>query len=439
MRDAKYGIIIICKVVNMDRNRYLSRLVDKRLDLYLSTFGAVCVEGPKWCGKTWTCTMHAKSEFLVGNPRGNFANRQLARLDVNRALNGEAPHLIDEWQEVPAIWDAVRSAVDASGQSGQYLLTGSATPQRKGVLHSGTGRIARLAMHPMSLQECGRSTGVVSLKDVCEGKDIGVQTTPSPELEELIDMVMRGGWPGSIGMSAAQALLIPRDYIENVIDIDMARLDDVERDPVKVRKCLRSLARNESTTASTNTIRDDIAEFDDASLSINTVSDYIGAFNRLFLVRDTKPFSTFLRSPSRIKQMAKRRFCDPSLAAALLKATPKMLLRDLRTFGLLFESLVMRDLEIYAEAMEGELYHYQDYDGDDFDAVIQTPDDGWSAFEIKLDPAQVDEAASTLVRIASKFKHNPPKSLAVIVGKSGIAYRREEDGVYVLPITSLRA
>ena len=423
----------------MKKDLYRSRLVDKRLDFYLSTFGAVCVEGPKWCGKTWTCSMHAKSSFFVGSPADNFANRQLARLDVNQALAGEMPHLIDEWQEVPAIWDAVRYSVDEGGSCGRYLLTGSATPQRKGVLHSGTGRIARVAMHPMSLQESGHSACVVSLKDICAGKPIGVRSIKSPELDELIELVMRGGWPGSLGKSSHQALAIPRQYVENVIDIDMAKLDDVERDPVKIRKCLRSLARNESTTASTNTIRNDIAEFDDSSLSINTVTDYIGAFNRLFLLRDTPPFSTFLRSPVRIKQMAKRRFCDPSLAAALLKATPKMLLRDLRTFGLLFESLVMRDLEIYAEAMEGTLYHYQDYDGDDFDAVIQTPDEGWSAFEIKLDPAQVDEAARTLVRIASKFTHNPPRSLAVIVGKSGLTYRREEDGVYIVPITALGA
>ena len=423
----------------MNKDLYRSRLVDKRLDFYLSTFGAVCVEGPKWCGKTWTCSMHAKSSFFVGSPADNFANRQLARLDVNQVLLGETPHLIDEWQEVPAIWDAVRYSVDEGGSCGRYLLTGSATPQRKGVLHSGTGRIARVAMHPMSLQESGHSACAVSLKDICAGKDVGVHSVKSPELEELIELVMRGGWPGSLGKSPHQALAIPRQYVENVIDIDMAKLDDVERDPVKIRKCLRSLARNESTTASTNTIRNDIAEFDDSSLSINTVTDYIGAFNRLFLLRDTPPFSTFLRSPVRIKQMAKRRFCDPSLAAALLKATPRMLLRDLRTFGLLFESLVMRDLEIYAEAMEGTLYHYQDYDGDDFDAVIQTPDEGWSAFEIKLDPAQVDEAARTLVRIASKFTHNPPRSLAVIVGKSGLAYRREEDGVYVIPITALGA
>ena len=423
----------------MNRLDYKARLIDKKLDLYLSTFGAVCVEGPKWCGKTWTCTMHSKSEFMVGSPSGNFANRQLANLDVNRALEGRFPHLIDEWQEVPSIWDAVRASVDEKNEPGRYLLTGSATPQRKGVLHSGTGRIARLAMHPMSLQECGRSECAVSLKDICKGRDIGVSTVHSPELEELIELVMRGGWPGGIGKSVAQALLIPKDYIENVIDIDMAKLDDIERDPVKVRKCLRSLARNESTTASTNTIREDIAEFDDSSLSINTVTDYIGAFNRLFLLRDTKPFSTFLRSPARIKQQAKRRFCDPSLAAALLNVTPRLLLRDLRTFGLLFESLVMRDLEIYAEAMGGELYHYQDYSGDDFDAVVQTPDDGWSAFEIKLDPSQVDEAASTLARIAAKFTHIPPTSLAVIVGKSGIAYRRKEDGVYVVPVTALCA
>lgn len=422
----------------MDKNLYRNRIVDNRLKLYLQTFGAVCVEGPKWCGKTWTCSMQAESAYMVGSPADNFAKRQLARMDVNQALKGKSPHLIDEWQEVPSIWDAVRAAVDEGTESGRFLLTGSSTPQRKGVLHAGTGRIARLAMHPMSLYESGSSVGVVSLSDICRGIDIGVQSVKSPEVEELIEFVMRGGWPGSIGKRDALARMIPKQYIANVVDVDLAKFEDVGRDPVKVLKCLKSLARNESTTASTNTIRNDIAEYDDASLSINTVTDYIGVFNRLFLLRDTPPFSTFLRSPARIKQMAKRRFCDPSLASALLKATPALLKRDLRTFGLLFESLVMRDLEIYAEAMEGELYHYQDYDGDEFDAVVQTPDDGWSAFEIKLDPTQVEEAAKSLVRIASKFKHNPPRSLCVIVGKSGLAYRREEDDVYVVPVTALK-
>ena len=382
--------------------------------------------------------MHSKSEFLVGHPAGNFANRKLATIEVNRALEGASPHLIDEWQDVPAIWDAVRYSVDESAETGRYILTGSATPLQKGVLHSGTGRIARLSMHPMSLQESGQSACAVSLEDVCKGRDIGVQTIPDPTLDELIELVVRGGWPGGLDKSRHQAALIPREYIRNVMEVDIQKLDGIDRDPVKVLKCLKSLARNESTTASTNTIRNDIAEVDDTSLSINTVTDYIRAFNRLFLVRDTRPFSTFARSPARIKQLPKRRFCDPSLAAALLGVTPKMMLRDLRTFGLLFESLVLRDLEIYAEAMESELYHYQDYDGDDFDAVIQTPDDGWSAFEVKLDSSQVDEAAASLVRIASKFRHNPPTSLGVVVGKSGVAYRRREDGVYVLPVTSLK-
>ena len=294
-------------------------------------------------------------------------------------------------------------------------------------------------MHPMSLQESGQSSCAVSLSDVCKGLEIGVQSIHEPTLDELIEFVMRGGWPGGLDKNYRQAVLIPRDYIRNVMEVDIQKLDGIDRDPVKVLKCLKSLARNESTTASTNTIRNDIAEFDDTSLSINTVTDYISAFNRLFLVRDTKPFSTFARSPSRIKQQPKRRFCDPSLASALLGVSSKMLLRDIRTFGLLFESLALRDLEIYAESMEGSLYHYQDYDGDDFDAVIQTPDDGWSAFEVKLAPGQVDEAAETLVRIASKFRHNPPTALGVIVGKSGLAYRRKEDGVYVLPLTSLKA
>jgi len=382
--------------------------------------------------------MQAKSVYMVGSPADNFSKRQLARMDVYQALKGDIPHLIDEWQEVPSIWDAVRAVVDEGTDCGRFLLTGSSTPQRKGIMHSGTGRIAHLSMHPMSLYECGMSSGLVSLKDICQGKIIDVQTVPSPDVEDLIEFVLRGGWPGAIGKSAALARLIPKQYVANVVDVDLSKFEDVERDPIKVLKCLRSLARNESTTASTNTIRNDIAEFDDTSMSINTVTDYIGVFNRIFLVRDTPPFSTFLRSPVRIKQMSKRRFCDPSLAAALLKATPSLLKRDLRTFGLLFESLVMRDLEIYAEAMEGELYHYQDYDGDEFDAVIQTPDDGWSAFEIKLDSTQVDEAAKNLVRIAAKFRHNPPKSLCVIVGKSGLAYRREEDGVYVIPIVMLK-
>ena len=421
----------------MDKSKYRQRLIDPKVDFYLSTFGAVCIEGPKWCGKTWTSTMHAKSAFMLADPEDNFANRELAKMDVSKALVGESPHLIDEWQEVASIWDAVRYSVDQSTESGRYILTGSSTPPKKGVIHSGTGRIASLAMHPMSLFEKGESSGVVSVSDVCAGKDIGVQTTKSPSLEELVAFVVGGGWPGSIGKLPRQAAAIPREYVENVIKVDMSKLDGIERDQAKVRKCLRSLARNESTTVALATIRNDIEEVDATSLSVNTVSEYLDAFRRIYLTNDIEPFSTFLRSPARIKQSPKRHFCDPSIAAALLGASEKMLLRDLRTFGFLFESLAIRDLQIYAESIDAKLYHYQDYDGREIDAVIQFDDGTWSAFEIKLNPDDADEAAANLKKVATVFKHNPPTSLSVVVGKSGIAHRRE-DGVYVLPITSLR-
>ena len=421
----------------MDKSKYRQRLIDPKVDFYLSTFGAVCIEGPKWCGKTWTSTMHAKSAFMLADPEDNFANRELAKMDVSKALVGESPHLIDEWQEVASIWDAVRYSVDQSTESGRYILTGSSVPPKKGVVHSGTGRIASLAMHPMSLFEKGESSGVVSVSDVCAGKDIGVQTTKSPSLEELVAFVVGGGWPGSIGKLPRQAAAIPREYVENVIKVDMSKLDGIERDQAKVRKCLRSLARNESTTVALATIRNDIEEVDATSLSVNTVSEYLDAFRRIYLTNDIEPFSTFLRSPARIKQSPKRHFCDPSIAAALLGASEKMLLRDLRTFGFLFESLAIRDLQIYAESIDAKLYHYQDYDGREIDAVIQFDDGTWSAFEIKLNPNDADEAAANLKKVASIFKHNPPTSLSVVVGKSGIAHRRE-DGVYVLPITSLR-
>lgn len=421
----------------MDNNQYIERLIDTKVDEYLSCFGAVCIEGPKWCGKSWTGMKHAKSVFWLADPKDNFANRQLASLDVMKALDGVAPHLIDEWQEIPAIWDAVRFAVDERSEEGRFLLTGSSTPPKKGVIHSGTGRIASLQMHPMSLYESGASSGMVSLQEICDGNTMDVLRGESPSLEQLISYVIRGGWPGSLRKTPNAAALIPRVYVENVIRNDIGRMDDSIRDQAKVRKCLRSLARNESTTASLATIRDDIDEVDDTSMSPNTVADYLNLFKRIFLTNDIESFSTFLRSPSRIKQSPKRHFCDPSIAAALLGATERMLLRDLRTFGFLFESLAIRDLQIYAETMGAKLYHYQDYDGNEMDAVIQFDNDRWSGFEIKLNPEQVDEAASKLLKIAKLFKHNPPESLAVVVGKSGLAYRRP-DGVYVLPLTMLK-
>ena len=421
----------------MKMDNYRPRLIDATVRLYLEAFPAVCIEGPKWCGKTWTGVQFSKSIFPVANPSKNFANKELARMDVMRALEGDVPHLIDEWQLVPSIWDAVRYAADERNETGRFILTGSATPISKGVEHSGTGRIASLPMHTMSLYESGESDGVVSLSEVCKGKDIGVLRVTNHSIEDLIWYVVRGGWPASIEKSSRVAKVLPRQYVENVLRIDIRKIDDVEHDFVKVVKCLRSLARNESTVASNATIRDDIEEYDVSSLGINTVSAYLNAFKRMFLTNDIEPFSTFLRSPVRIKQAVKRHFCDPSIPVALMRATGDMLLRDLRTFGFLFESLVLRDLQIYAEAMDAKLYHYRDYDGREIDAIIQFDDDNWSAFEVKLNPNDADEAAENLKKVNGIFKHNPPKSMAVIVGNGINAYRRD-DGVYVLPITSLK-
>ena len=421
----------------MESESYRPRLIDDTLRLYLEAFPAVCIEGPKWCGKTWTGVQFSKSIFDVANPSKNFANKELARMDVMKALEGKPPHLIDEWQSVPGIWDAVRFAADERNETGRFILTGSATPISKGVEHSGTGRIARLSMHPMSLYESGDSDGMVSLGDVCNGKDIGVLRVTSHSIEDLIWYVVRGGWPASLGRSPHLATLLPRQYIDSVLKSDIRKIDDVEHDYIKVLKCLRSLARNESTVASNATIKDDIEEHDATSLGINTVSAYLNAFRRMFLTNDIEPFSTFLRSPVRIKQAVKRHFCDPSIPVALMRATGNMLLRDLRSFGFLFESLALRDLQIYAEAMNGRLYHYRDYDGREIDAIIQFDDDNWSAFEIKLNSADADEAAENLKKVNGIFKHNPAKSLAVVVGNGINAYRRQ-DGVYVLPLTSLR-
>ena len=416
---------------------YRPRVADSQLAFKLQTFGATVVVGPKWCGKSTTAERQAKSILWLHDPDFRASYLETATVKPSLLLRGERPRLLDEWQDIPALWDAVRLAVDAERDQGLFILTGSVSFNPKAVRHSGTGRISRLKMHTMSLFERGASAGVVSLADVCAGKDIGVQTAESPSVETLASFVVCGGWPGAVGKSPRQAALIPREYVENVIRIDARKVGGIERDSSRIRKCLRSLARNESTTASTATIQRDIAETDDSSLGINTVTSCLDVFRRMFLTDDIEPFSTFLRSPARIKQAPKRHFCDPSIAAALLGASVPMLLRDLRTFGFLFESLALHDLAVYAQALDAKLFHYQDYDGREIDAVVQFPDDTWSAFEIKLNPAQVDDAAARLKKIASVFRHNPPASLSVIVGKAGMAYRRP-DGVYVLPLTALR-
>ena len=279
----------------MDKQFYKPRIIDQQVEEYLSAFGAVCVEGPKWCGKTWTSAYHSKSEIYIGDPAGNFQNRQLAELSPALVLEGETPRLIDEWQEVPPLWDAVRYKVDQTAQKGQFILTGSATPNHKGILHSGAGRIARLRMRPMSLWESGDSRGKVSLEQLCQGK-LTPAMTGEVDLKKLIELIIRGGWPGSLGLTLEQAALLPAQYLDAVIDDDVYRMDGVKRDTQKMRLLLRSLARNESTTATNKTLMKDIKAVDDEDIDGNTVAAYLDIFKRLFITDNQPPFSSGIRS-----------------------------------------------------------------------------------------------------------------------------------------------
>lgn len=423
----------------MIKEEYKPRIIDDTIERYLKNFGAVCIEGPKWCGKTWTSSFHSNSAIYLGDPSGNFQNRNLAQLSPDIVLEGENPRLIDEWQEVPPLWDAVRFKIDQKGKKGQFILTGSSTPNHKGILHSGAGRIARLRMHPMSLYELGKSNGDISLKDLCEDK-LSPKMTGEVHLKDLIDYIVRGGWPSNMDTPIEDAMTLPIQYVDAIIDDDVYRLDGIKRNKDKMKLLLRSLARNESTTATNTSLAKDIKEKDDVEIDKTSVSEYLDIFNRLFLIDNQKPFATKIRSSVRIKQAEKRHFCDPSIACALLNASPNKLLNDLETLGFLFEALVERDLRIYAESFGASLYHYQDYNNNEIDAVIETSTGKWCAFEIKLGANQIDVAAKNLLDINQKIKDEngkPASVLCVICGMSNAAYKRP-DGVCVVPITALK-
>ena len=423
----------------MEIKNYKPRIIDNMIEEYLKTFGAVCIEGPKWCGKTWTSIYHSTSSIMIGDPTGNFQNKKLAETAPNIVLEGEKPRLIDEWQEVPRLWDAVRYEVDKLSKKGQFILTGSATPNHKGILHSGAGRIGKLRMRPMSLYESGDSTGDISLNDLCHGK-MNEKMTGEVDLRKIIEFIVRGGWPGNLDVPIERAGLLPESYIDAILDDDVYRIDEVKRDTNKMRLLLRSLARNESTTVTNKTLKRDIKQIDDEDIDIDTVASYLDIFTRLFILDNQKPFATSIRSSLKVKQSEKRHFVDPSLACSLLKATPEKLLNDLNTLGFLFEALCERDLKIYAESFRANVYHYQDYKDREIDAVVELEDGDWCAFEIKLGANQIDEAAESLLKIKNEVeKENgkSPKVLCVICGLVNAAYKRE-DGVYVVPITALK-
>ena len=412
-------------------------MADKPLDRALEASGAVLIEGPKWCGKTRTAEEKAASVLYMQDPDYTASYLKAADTKPSLLLKGDTPRLIDEWQMAPVLWDAVRYAVDQRGESGQFILTGSAVPQDNAVLHTGTGRISRMMMRPMSLFESRESNGTVSLKALFDG-DFDGEIFSSLTIEALAFALCRGGWPASVGQKESAALRRAYDYADAIINIDVSRVDDVEKNPARVRALMRSLARNLSTTASITTIRDDIAGGTE-TISEKTISVYLNALRRIFVVEDLSAWNPALRSRTAIRTSPKRHFVDPSIAIAVLRAAPDSLLSDFNTFGLLFESLCIRDLRVYAHAIDGEVFHYRDKSGLEADAIVHLKDGRWGAVEVKMGAKEIEDAAENLKALRNRInleKMKEPSFLMVLTGTE-FGYRRD-DGVSIIPIGCLR-
>lgn len=395
--------------------------------------GAVVIEGPRACGKTATARQIAASEVLLDVDENA---RQAIAVDPSLVLNGPTPRLIDEWQIEPTVWNQVRRAVDDRADSGQFILTGSAVPSDDITRHTGAGRISRLRMRPMSLFEAGRSTGRISLAEMLAGR-LTPSSDPGLAVTDLAEEVARGGWPGLRARSISDGLLAVRDYLDEIARVDVGRLDTSHRDPSRVARLLASLARNVATHVAATTLAKDTGGAD-GPLKDDTVREYLAALERLMVVEDQPAWAPHLRSRYRLRSAPKRHFVDPSLAVAALRAAPNALLKDLRLFGFLFESLVIRDLRVYAQAADAQVLQYRDSGGLEVDAIVQTGDGRWMAFEVKLGAGQIDEAAASLGRFAARIdteRCGSPALLGVIVA-TGYGYLRE-DGIAVIPIGAL--
>lgn len=420
---------------------YKPRIADALLKRKLEGKGAVLVQGPKWCGKTTTAKQISRSVLNLG--KTDILNEALQTLQIRPTalLQGETPRLIDEWQSIPELWDMVRSEVDERSDLGQFILTGSSVPIDEGKKrHSGNGRYGWIDMRPMSLWESGESNGSVSLGDLFDGKAIDVQDNPLG-LEEIAFLICRGGWPLATFMSGDVALDQARDYFETIYKVDIHRVDDVRRSSERARLLMRSYARNTGSATSFSKISADIKDNDNANISYETVSDYVDALKKLFVLEDMPAWNPNLRSKVAIQSSETRYFTDPSIAAAALSIGPQDLINDLRTFGLYFESIAVRDLRVYADALVGEVFHYRDSSGLECDAVLHLRDGRYALTEIKLGGADnIEKAASSLKELSNKIdsdKMKLPSFLMVLTGIGQYAYQRK-DGVWVVPIGCLK-
>ena len=414
---------------------YKKRLIDKKITEYLEIFGALSIDGPKWCGKTWTSLNHANTKYFI-NPI-NEGSIRLIKISPDNVLNGKYPILIDEWQIVPEIWDYIRRKCDEDKIKGKYILTGSATQKSESIYHSGAGRICKLRMHTMTLFESGDSVGVVSLNDMFKNK-IKNQVVPKLTLEQIANLIIRGGWPENIGKDGKKAQIIAKSYINDILNKDIYDIDNIKRDKNKMEMLLKSLARNESTLASNKTLINDIIENEKDSINRETVGEYLDVLNRLFLIENQAAYNPNIRSRQNIGKSPKRHFTDPSLACALLNLNYEKLIKDLKTFGFLFEALVERDLRIYSEYNNGELRHFRNnVTGLEIDAIILNEDGEYGAIEIKLGPDELDEATEKLLKFY-EVSDKKPKFMCIICGLWENVVKDPKTGIYILPITALK-
>lgn len=426
---------------------YKKRVAEQNLADHLDAMGAVLIEGPKYCGKTTMAIQQANSVLLMSDPDHIEQNLSLARTNIRKLLEGETPRLIDEWQLAPQFWDAVRNEVDRRNADGQFILTGSAVPPRptteeEKIFHTGTGRISRLKLRTMSLYESGESTGDVSLSSLFEDAE-KVEGTSHIDLDELAFLVCRGGWPkATLKENPKAALMQAKQYYKTVVGLDISRVDGVERNEELAKRLMRSYARNQGSQATLGTMLADLKNNEADTLTEYTIYSYINALKKIFVIEDALAWNPNLRSKTAIRTSDTRYFTDPSIATAALGIGPKDLINDLNTFGLMFETLAVRDLRVYADAIDGTVYHYRDKSNLECDAVVHLENGSYGLVEIKLGGAQlVREGAATLLELAGKLdttKMKKPSFLMVLTGIGEYAYKRPDDGVLVVPIGCLK-
>jgi predicted AAA+ superfamily ATPase len=417
--------------------KYLPRVVDKEIDELMEVMGAVLIEGCKWCGKSTTGLHHAKSVIEFQNPDRKQEYDEIKNTKPSLFLNGEKPRMFDEWQMYPVVWDSIRTDVDHTGLKGQYILTGSAKPSEGKTMHTGTGRISRVLMRPMSLFESNESTGEVSFADILDNKDISGVSKLS--LEDLASIIVRGGWPASIEVESEAKYRFAKEYVKSLLHEEVKKIDGVERNAEKMQNVLRSLARNNSTQVSNATLEGDIKNNFDDDISRPTLTDYLNTLEKLFVIEDVNATNLNLRSKYALRTKPKKYFVDPSIATAILDIKPKDLINDLNTFGLMFESLCIRDLKIYTESFGGDITFYRDEKNFEVDVILRTSSGKWGAIEIKLGAGYIDEAANNLLKFKERVdvkKCGNPSFLMVLTG-ANYSYKRD-DGVYVVSIGTLK-